>query len=227
MSRIFIKTFLGSDNQTETSIKGPDFTNSLAGHSYVTGYFKNSTAVRIPASLSAGQELSIPVVNIPKEGAMSIWFKPNGWSLSNTTVSPAGVHSVIYRDSTAVPLITWSVVNGAGIQLLFNDGTNPTRVINATTQSIADGVYNLASMSWSTANNLIKIYLNGVEIGSFSGTISLTGVQNTYISLGCRGGINDQELNGDLDLFTYYNYYKTTWNDRNDPRAELGDTASQ
>ncbi len=218
-----VVTFLDSTINSENSITGFNFTNTLPSPSYPSGYFKNSNAVTIPSSLSAGEQIANTSVTVSKEGAMGMWFNPNGWGLVNTTMSGDTFNTIIGRDNTANPLITWLVINGVGIRMQFNDAVNPTRLVDCTPCTIVYDTWHHAAVAWSTSGDVIKAYLDGVEIGSTSATIALTGSSTTFVSLGCRGTLSDLTSNADLDTLKMYNFFKTDWSDRNDRRAGLND----
>ncbi len=90
-------TFLDSTINSENSITGFNFTNTLPSPSYPSGYFKNSNAVTIPSSLSAGEQIANTSVTVSKEGAMGMWFNPNGWGLINTNMSGDTFNTIIGR----------------------------------------------------------------------------------------------------------------------------------
>ncbi len=225
MSRIFIKTFLDSTFNSEHSVVGENFANTLPTPSYPSGYFKNSNAVTIPLALSTGEGIDTGLFTFPTEGSVSVWFKPSGWSVANTVVSDGLVHSVIDRATDREPLIIWRLEDEVGVRILFFDGVNPGRLIDCTTCTISDGVWHLASFSWSGVNNILKVYLDGVEVGSLSTTVGVSG--DLDLSLGSRIWSGDQELDGDMDTFTFWNEYKTDWTDMNDRRAGLNDILPQ
>lgn len=209
---------------SEHSASGFNFTNLLPSPSFPSGYFKNSNAVTIPKVLASGEHLANTTVTMPKEGSYGIWFKPNGWGLVNTVMTGGTFNVIVHRDGVAIPLITWLVINGVGIRIQFNDNVNPNRIIDCTTCTIVDGQYHFASFAWSTATNTLKLYLDGVEVGSSSVTVSLTGSSTTYVSLGCRGGaFSDLEADADLDTYKMTKFFKTDWVDRNNRRAGLND----
>jgi len=222
-ARLSSKVYLDSTFNSEHSVTGSNFTNSLPSPSYPSGYFKDSNAVTIPLALDINEGIVSPTFTCPKEGACGMWFKPSGWGLVNTTVSDSLTHSVIDRATAIVPLIIWRAEDGIGIRILFHDGVNPTRTIDCTTCTITDGQWHFASASWSTSGDLFKAYLDGVEIGSLSTTIALTGVSVIDIGLGVRDWVGDLELDGDMDTFTFWNEFKTDWTDMNDRRAGLND----
>lgn len=201
MGSLHTKLFTDNSTSCKNSVIGNNFTVTNAS-TFTTGFYKNSNAVTITSGTNTRIDKSDIV---SKEGTIIVMFKPNGWSLSGTSMSGGSYNSVFYRDNLVVPLMTWSVQNGIGIRYLFHDGVNPTRVIDSNTQTINDGQWYAASVTWSTANNELKSYLDGVCIATLNTTVALTGSSSTYYSLGRRAGLNDQWLSGDADGMTIYN----------------------
>ena len=99
--RLIQKVFLDSQQATENSVVGLNMTNTLPGGGvYVTGFYKNSNAIRIPSALAPGAELSLSNLVLSKEGAVSIRFKPIDWNLVNTTLSSGVARSIFFRNDT-------------------------------------------------------------------------------------------------------------------------------
>ena len=202
MGSLHTKLFTDNSTSCKNSVIGNNFTVTNAS-TFTTGFYKNSNAVTITSGTSTRIDKSDIM---PKEGTIIVMFKPNGWSLSGTSMTGSSSYrSVFFRDNLVIPLVTWSVQNGIGIRCFLHDGTNPIRFIDATSSTINDGQWYGAAVTWSTANNEFKSYLDSTNIAYLSATIALTGSSSTYYSLGRRAGANDQWMGGDADGMTIYN----------------------
>lgn len=199
--KLHTKLFMGSDNQCKNAIQGNNFSVSNV-NTFSGGYYKNSNSVRI----SSSSNTQIDKTDIlPSDFTICSVVKPVGWSLTNTTVSGGGRHTIVFRDNFITPVIAFEVSQGAGIRVILLDTVNPTRVVDVTNQSMSDGTFYHMAVSVSTTNNRITIYKDGALIGSSSVTVTLSGAQNTIYSIGRRSVSNDQWWNGDIATFNIYN----------------------
>jgi len=181
-----------------------------------------------PATTSRGAYSSSITIDIPPSGAMGAWIRPIGWSWTNTTASDGRQHAPIHfrakaASGDAVPLIFINFTHGTGINFDINMGSN--RRLTVTNQSIADGEYVYFSVSWQEngASGLQKMYFNGVEVGSATANLGITGTKQNGPGVGGFPGNTNIGWGGTVEIFKLWNYYKTDFTDRERPRFGMND----
>ena len=182
----------GTDNATYSGVTlgqpGP-----LAGSSATSAGFNGSSSyVQLPTNLVSGASYQ----------SVSLWFK---------TTSTAGEVLFSYQSST----LSAGTTPGGYTPSLYvgTDGKLNGEFWYGTTKpitssgSVADGNWHLVTLS--AAGNTQSLYLDGRLVGTASGTVSATGLDNDYVGAGFIGGgwpdEPHQGQNGNTGYASYFN----------------------
>jgi len=191
---------------------------------FATGYYSNSTgALNQPLTVgSATDGWFITDINFTPEGSVEGWFKSDGWSLTNTTVSDASQHR-IYIDGDGSDLKLWPYIHpGEGLHFNLVDDSGSKRITCTTCTLSADTWYHIA-FSWSASQNLMKIFIDGVEVASSTVALTITSLPALELYIGSFKGETIRGWDGWIDGFCYWNYMKTDFGDRNNKRRGMND----
>ena len=230
-SNLITKMQTGNANEIITSIIGTDFTQSQPSPDYTdAGYFSNSNgAFNVPLSGPTTGEIVEADLPLFKEMTIETWIKSDGWSWSNTTMTgSSGIHMVFGGNESLRTILHCSFDANTGIRFYFFPTTGGIPPVDVTNQSMSADTWTHMAMTMSDSAQQIKLYKNGIEIGSQTGTFTVTETSNTlHTSLGNR--INSSDLRpfeGWFDGFTQYNYIKVASDfvDRNAKRSGLPDS---
>jgi len=215
------KVFLGSTFEITHSIIGGNWTNTLPSSVFSTGNYEGSKVINIPLSLNANQGLSLSPFIFPKNASFGLYFKTNGWTLTNTTVSDGNIHSLMDRKTNTTPLIIWRIEPGIGIRVIINDSINPSVIVDCTTCTLLANTFHFASLTYSSDDNVLKAFVDDTLIGSTNATINFSALPSGNLALGSRYWAGDLELDGKMDIFTAENVAKPDFLDRNDKLSGL------
>jgi len=218
MEGILLWNTLSSTADIENSRVGEDGENLKDSPAYAKVKFENGATIPKTQSVALKDivfnKAKASALQLPAEGSLSYTIKPNGWSLTNTTTSDGAIHRLSFFGTVAP--YSGIQVNAGGLNYNVFDGTN-NRTETITDQTLGDGVENLISIAWSSASNLVRFYLNAVQIGSADGTLSIT-PGNQWLCIGNRywSDSNAKGFGGEIENVKLYNTYETDFsNDLN------------
>lgn len=188
-------------------------TNCSAQNGYTAVYSaaKFYNGLDITTQPTFGQRVVMSFVP-PVNGTLEFWFKQNGWSWTNTTVSDSRYHIPISLTGGA-PLQYVQYEYGTGLVILMQD--QAARQVSATINNItlnADTLYHLA-YTWGAGG--FNVYIDGSSVYSgsmgscaFDGTTTMTSQLLTDWINGARW------FNGWMDNLKIYNTQRTDFSDR-------------
>lgn len=225
-------SFCGNANECVSSLAGAD--GLYNGFSFGTGYYKNSQgSLTVPAASGGGTNYWKFTGNtFEPEGCIEMWVKPNGWNISGSTVSDGRTHRIFnFNQGSDAAGLLLSVLSGFGFYVYMKDtsGSGPTLIVGSS--SLPSNTWTHLAVSWSVANNRLKLYKNGAEIGTStpSPAIAISGLTTMETWVGSRSGDSpaaNSGFNGDFDGAIYSNRYRTSFMYRNNKRRYLNDYGS-
>ena len=221
---LYFVSFRDNDGSYKTPWIGSNgFRDASGVPTFAAAAYNGYNTARIQAP-SNGIYSDTTTVEIPPEGCVECWVRLDGWSWSGTTVSN-GVDKTVFgwRAANATPFLQLAFANGNGLQFYLTTGT--PRIVNVTSQSFSDGEDVHLAISWKEdgANGLMKVYVNGAEVGSGTFDLGLTGSNQNGPNFGGLPTRDDRSIEGYLFNGKVWNYFKTDFSDRERPRAGLND----
>lgn len=164
---------------------------------------------------------------MPTNGCIEFWFKPDVWTITNTTVSDGGVHFLCSRNSLAggSPYVQMEIENGNGFRCSVYDGATEM-LVDVTTLYITNRFYHIA-MSWMQTNTVggtAWIFLDGALVASV--TNAALQITNGMVFPLAYGGVQNSAnfgARGYIDNLKTFAYFKTDFSDRFNERGGLND----
>jgi len=220
---LYYITFRDTDSSWFRPVKKQNTLTDAETPSFTAGKFGNEYT---PAHTSKGVYSSVTTLEIPPEGCMEIWLKLSGWSWTTTTASDGNDKMPVhFRTGNFNPQINVNFDSGVGIIFDLNmAGTNQRMTV--TSQSFSDGQTIHFAISWKEAgaSGLMKMYVDGVEVGTKTANLGITGSKQNGPGFG--GAVFSSVLGwiGPIGNGKLWSYYKTDFSDRERPRFGMNDS---
>ncbi len=219
---------MGSNSEITRPVKGSGWTQNIVSPNYVAAKFGNALRFVNPQAANA-EIVDSGSQTIPLEGCIEFWIEFFGWSWTNTTSSDSKDRVPINRETNANPFVAVNFFDGVGILYdinTSNQGGNNNR-LTVSNQSFSSGEVPHLAFSWKEAgaSGLMKMFRNGVEVGSRTANLGLTGAQTTTYTIGTFGQATTASWDGYVDNYKFHEFFKTDFTDRERPRFGMLDNA--
>ena len=178
------------------ALYGTDMAGGGTKTTFVAGKFGNG--MNIPADLDASVTWQVAIA---AQGALSFWFKPNGWSCTDgKTISTRNTFGYEYSGATI------QFQNGGTCYMGM--GTSANRYIygSAANYNMTDGNWYHHLWTWILASSTYHFYLNNTEITLGSPAVTGTAPTGTYTSyIGSRAAAAEKApgIYDDIKIFDY------------------------
>lgn len=231
-SKLLIHSYVNSEKSITSPIVGPTGVISIPTPTFDSGYWTRLNSLLVPAAQGASSYAGW-TIPLPTAGAFGFWFKPNGWSSASGVPSDGVTHYLVggyYGADEESDQAGWNYLYlspGDKIAWDFFDGDITWSRMQVTTAdaSFDADAWVYISAAWDLTER--KIYKNGSEIGSLTNAMTTWPTRNRKVTMGSRmDNSNNEGANGLFQGFRYFNYKKTDWTDRGNPRAGMNDQFS-
>lgn len=209
---------------------GTQITHSVFGnHFAVGGGAPTYAATKFGNGIKTTNGNYVRIVPMTTEsflvGCIELWFKPDGWSITNGVSSDAGIHTFWMWHKAAVNSFHEAAVQAGGFSWRLRDeGVDHNWLENLVDFDVADGELAHLACTWDNSHGTKKrrVFLNGSEIGSentgwtdadMSGAVFYMGTNNSAAS----------SIVGYEDNVKWWPYAKESFNDRHSERGGLND----
>ncbi len=213
--------YLGSQAETENSVTGFNGTDARTTKTYSAGKFGNGADIPLTQP-SASDQVTIDNVLVTSEGCVEAWLKLN-WKIDGLTAGDGNSH--IIWNNTIVPSVEFTSVvfiPGQGMHFDVFDGTNFRLTI--TNLNIPVNTLFHLSACWSETQQLQKVFVDRVQVGSITNTFNLTDTHTSNLALGKREDLTTVGLNGIIDNVKIWSFFQTDFSRRERKRFGMNDS---